>query len=282
MVQVIAAVLSSLFLNISPVLQSIDARTSSDALSFRPGLLAHLVRRPVWLVGSLLGAVAVGLELFALTRLPLSFVQPLLAGGILVMPLASRLLLRESLSVRWFAASILIVSGVIILGRALPASSMDADAPGEPFLVFLTASAVVLYLVLREIRNPALLSLIAGACYGGSAIWLKVLAVSFSPWQIATLAPALAGFAAVGFLAEMTALQRSPATSVAPPILALTTVLPVLAGHIVLGEPWPHPAVTILGFALTVIPALWLAAHFSPLVESAAPSRTPAGHPAGA
>jgi len=263
MLQVVSAVLASLFFNLSPVLQSIDARASSSSLSFRPALIVHLVCRPVWLLGTCLGAAAVGLEMFSLTTLPLGFVQPLLAGGILVIPLASALLLDEPPASPWFAGSGMIIVGVLILGTALPQATGGGHHMNELLLLLLAALAVSIYFLLRDVRSPGLLAAVAGCALGADAVFLKTLSVSFGPRQILALVPVLAAFAAIGFLAEMSALQQRSATGVVPTVLALTTVIPVFVGHVALGEVWPRPGLTLLGFALTLLPALWIAAHFA-------------------
>jgi hypothetical protein len=127
-----------------------------------------------------------------------------------------------------------------------------------------TVLGIVVYLLVRQVRNPVLLGVVAGFGFSGSAIFAKLLAISFGLLRFVELAPVLAALACIGFLAEMSALQRTSPTTIAPIILALTTVLPIVIGRAVLGERWPHPVPTALGFALTVLPALWLVAHYSP------------------
>lgn len=275
MLALIAAILASILFNVSPVLQAIDARSSSPALSFRLTLLLYLVQRPLWVLGSVAGVVGVILELYGLARLQLAFVQPLMAGGVMVMPLAARVFLGESLSPRWFLGSACIVGGVAALGAALPPAAPASGLPGEPLVILLTLAAIVVYLLVREIRAPALLGIVAGFGFTGSAIFAKLVAVSFSLFHFLELAPVLAAFACIGFLAEMSAMQRTSPTTIAPTILALTTVLPILFGHFVLGERWPHLALTFLGFALTVLPALWFVAHYSLDAVTSKPAEPP-------
>lgn len=259
----IAAILASVFFNISLVLQSIDARESPDALSFRPALVLHLLQRPVWVLGSALGLLAVALETFALTRLPLAFVQPVIAAGVLILPPAARLLLREPLRLDSAAAAAIIVAGILVLGSTVPSSSQTtptASVLGELLPALL---AVGVYLLLRDVRDPRLLCLVAGVAYGGTGIFTKLLAASPDLVRAGFALAALASLGAVGFLAEMSALQRMTPTRAAPVILALTTVIPVVGARLLLGEHWPHAVLTILGLGLTVLPAMWLVARFS-------------------
>ena len=117
---------------------------------------------------------------------------------------------------------------------------------------------------------------------GTSPIFFKLLAMSFGLLRFVELAPVLAALACIGFLAEMSALQRTSPTTIAPIILALTTVLPIVIGRAVLGERWPHPVVTLLGFALTVLPALWFVAHSSlDAIGAPAPADRPLSHAEG-
>jgi drug/metabolite transporter (DMT)-like permease len=225
--------------------------------------------------------VGVLLELYALAHLQLAFVQPLLAGGVLILPLAAHLLLDEPLAPRWFGGSALIVAGVMVLGMTLPPASRTV-APPEPVVLSLTVLGIVVYLLVHHVRTPVLLGVVAGVGLSGSVIFAKLLVTSLGLLRFVELAPVLAALACIGFLAEMSALQRTSPTTIVPLILALTTVLPIVIGRAVLGERWPHPVLTVLGFALTILPALWFVAHDAlDAIAAQAPADRPLSHAGG-
>lgn len=234
MLALIATILSSILFNLSLVLQGIDARASSATLSFRPGLLVHLIKQPWWVLGSLLGLAALALDVYALRTLPLGFVQPMIAAGILVFPVAA-VLLDQPFSWQVIVAGTAIVAGVIVLGDAAPVQSPGIRLAPGPVLVFALAAPID-YLLLRGWRDPALLAVIAGVSYGCTGLFCKLLAAGGSPVEMIVPALALLSVGIVGFLAEMSALQKLPPLVVAPPILALETLLPIVVGRVLLGE----------------------------------------------
>jgi len=263
MPEVIAAILSSVLFNVSLVIQAIDAQESPGSLSFRPALLVHLFQQPAWLLGSAFGLMAVILEIYALTRLPLAFVQPVIAAGVLVLPLAARLTLGEPFTVDSLAASAVTVLGVLVLSTSIPLRENGTPAPTEQELLFSALIAIAVYLLLRGLKEPRVLCLVAGTAYGCTGVFTKLLAASTTKEAVATLLVVLACFGAVGFLAEMSALQKMSPTRAAPAILALTTVIPVVAARAALAEQWPNPPLAVLGLAMTVSAAMWIVGRVS-------------------
>ncbi len=79
-----AALLASALFNVGIVLQAVDARVAPRSLSLRLGLLARLLRRPLWLLGLSLGVVGVWPQAVAYSKAPFVLVQPVLALGLLL------------------------------------------------------------------------------------------------------------------------------------------------------------------------------------------------------
>jgi len=65
-------------------LQAVEARRAPSERALRPSLVAHLVRRPVWVGATALSLVGWPLQIAALTEAPLTLVQPTLALGLLL------------------------------------------------------------------------------------------------------------------------------------------------------------------------------------------------------
>ncbi|MBV9280277.1 MAG: hypothetical protein JOZ41_09370, partial [Chloroflexi bacterium] len=166
MLDVAATILASITFNLSLALQAVDTRSSSTSLSFRPALLFYLLRQPLWLAGSFLGLVAVALQLYALSRLPLSFVQTVIAAGVLVLPVAARLLLKEPLSARILLASVVVVGGVAALSAGLPGETAHVPPVAPPLLLVAAVLGMAVFLLLRGLNDPRLLCLVAGCGYG--------------------------------------------------------------------------------------------------------------------
>ena len=79
------ALLAAIAYDSGYALQAFEARRAPIEQSMRPGLLAHLVRRPIWLAAIGLAIVGWALQVLALTKAPLTLVQPVLALGLFLL-----------------------------------------------------------------------------------------------------------------------------------------------------------------------------------------------------
>src|SRR5580704_12023757 len=89
------ALTASLLFNVGIVLQAVDARAVPRALGLRIGLLTRLFRRPIWVVGWLLGIVGILPQVAAYAHAPFVVAQPALAVGLLLVLVLGRVLLHE-------------------------------------------------------------------------------------------------------------------------------------------------------------------------------------------
>jgi len=84
------------------------------------GLVQAVLSSPLVWGGIVLFAFNVLCYAYALTRIPLSTAYPLIvAGGLLIVLLASALLLREPVSLTLAAGATLITAGVVLVARAM-------------------------------------------------------------------------------------------------------------------------------------------------------------------
>ena len=107
-------------------------------------------------------------------------------------------------------------------------------------------------------RGAFLLVLAAGAADAWAAFASKLITDELHIGRpLAALAWALGAGAAVGlgFLCETTALQRRPATKVAPVILVMQIVIPVVLAPIVGGEKWGDTPLNggVIGIGLVLV-----------------------------
>src|SRR3954454_15400560 len=81
----------------------------------RIGPLARPIRNPRWLAATVLTVVGALLQLWALTLAPITVVQPVLAVGLLALPLLSRFVLHEKLHTPELVGIGAIVGGVAVI-----------------------------------------------------------------------------------------------------------------------------------------------------------------------
>jgi drug/metabolite transporter (DMT)-like permease len=249
------------------VLQALEARGADRDRALRPGLLAQLARRPRWLGGTALSVLGAGLQVAALSLAPLTVVQPTLALGLLVLLYLGRRVLGESVGRRELAAALVLVAGVAAIVAAAPARSdaVTSTVGLAVALVALAAAAAAPY-GLRAAGRPVrgeVLVLGAGCGDACAALAAKLVADALGrgAWVAAAVFAAMAAaFGLTALTSEMTALQRLPATRVAPVILVLGVIAPVALAPLVFGERWgatPLAAVGLGGGLALVAAATW-------------------------
>ena len=264
----LAAVASVLF-NLAIVIQAQEARELPQEREhgLQLSLIVRLVRRPRWLLGTALGLTAFPLQTVALLYAPLTAVQPADAAGLLVLLFLGARMLHERVGRRELVAVAAIVSGIVILTIAAPRREVT-QVEGAAVLLPLLAVAVVglAPLLLRRWIGASSVLVVAGAgfAFALGAFCAKIVADALDreAWLAMVLGLGLAAAAAaVGTLSEQTALQRRPATQVAPIIFAIELLVPVALAVLVVGEDWERSSLAgiLAGLALVVAGALSLA-----------------------
>lgn len=258
-------------------LQAYEARRAPAEKSLRPGLLIHLLQRPIWTAAIALAIVGWLLQVLALTKAPLTLVQPVLALGLFILLALGVKLLHEPVGPREWGAVALIVVAVGLVGYAAPEDV--GTVPRDAGLVMALAALVLVTVApfAMNLRAPppvALLIASAGAADGLAAFVSKIVSeeASAGRWALAAAWAAGAGLAVlVGLLSESSALQRAAATRIAPAVLVLQIAIPVVLAPLVGGEPWGSTplggAVLVLALGLLSLGVLVLAA--SPAVVGA-------------
>jgi hypothetical protein len=269
-VGVLAAALASGLYNSGLLLQAEASRNEPVSVSFAPGLLVRLVRRRRWIAGSAIAVLGWPLQAFALTRAPLTVVQPLLAVG-LVIPLAfGKRMLGEL--VRWLDVlniGALVAGASLLVVLAPPRSSVTRVSAA--LVVALAALAAILVgallfaAVVRQHRGLMLI-LAAGSGFALSSVTTKLLADAISRGDSGASALWLAATAASGgaaLVGEMNALQVSPASTVSAVVLALETIIPVTLSPFLFGEAGSSSTASLAlrsaALALTICAAIALA-----------------------
>ena len=246
------AVGASALTNAGIMLQAAEARQrpqDSEVVA-----LTSLLRRPRWLVGTLLTAAAWPLQFAALLFAPLSVVQPTMAVGLVLVVFGGSRMLGERLHASDLMAALLLVAGIAVVGFAAPTQVTPhrIGASGVTALV-LAAALSLTPQVIPKLRGRGIWpTLGAGLAYSWTAMASDLLAQSANGhhWLGAAGWAAGVGMAALYATAtEMVALRSRPAGQVAPLLVAVETMVPVLLAPAVANESWRH---TPLGGAVLV------------------------------
>ena len=229
-----------------------------------------LFRSPVYTLGIVIAMAGWGLHVAALSLAPISLVQSVIAGGLVLLTVtADRLFGHEVTRREWIGV------GLAALGLAFLAATLEgaggaahSDYETSRLVVYLAivcvAAVVAAVAAIGSAREGVMLGVAAGMFWAASDSSIKALsgdlgdaawtAIVFSP-----LAVMIALASAVGLVLSARSLQVGKAV----PVIALTSVaanaLTIAAGPLVFEEPFPDEplaiAVRLMAFTLVIVAA---------------------------
>ncbi|MEA2448273.1 MAG: hypothetical protein QOG63_205 [Thermoleophilaceae bacterium] len=257
---VLLACLASFLFNGGIALQALEAREVPPEHGLRLSLIGQLVRRRRWLAGTGLNALALPTQTAALLLAPLTAVQPADAAGLLLLLFLGSRMLGERVGRLELAAVVALAGGIVLLTAAAPKRHVTYISGVDVLIPLLVVAMLALApLALRRVTGPDSIVVVLGAgfAFAFTAFMVKLAADAIDEGEplhlIAAVGVAGAG-AVVGMLSEQTALQRRPATKVAPVIFVIELLVPVLLAVIVVGENWGG-SVGLIVVAIAVIVA---------------------------
>ena len=193
-------------------------------------------------------------------------------------------ILGEHVGPREIAAVVLIIASVGVFAWAAPREISDVER-GAGLVVALSILAVVTLLpyaigILGRRTYPMLLLVAsAGAADGMAAFVAKIVAQDASEGALLAVvawAALVAAVVIVGVVSESTALQKFAATRVAPTVLVMQIVIPVVLAPLVGGESWSN---TPLGGAVLVMALVTVSLGAGLLASSPSVAKLAVGEP---
>jgi drug/metabolite transporter (DMT)-like permease len=266
---VAAAVAAALLFSLSMVLQKREAEQVARGGVW---ILASLARRPAWLLALALQLAGFALQSWALTRAPVTVVEPVVAGGLVFVVLFALLVLRERPGRQELSGTLLLALGLGLLVSNFQTVSAFRRV-SEHDLGLATAAALGLTLLLVALarapfanRAALLLGTAAGVGQGMSdamnrlaGAWWEPRAGWIPPRSMGWLATALlAFFGLIGLVVAQNALRRYRANSVVPCILGAQVVIPIAVASALFGERMPDAPVALGAAAFLTVAGLGL------------------------
>jgi drug/metabolite transporter (DMT)-like permease len=239
-----AALLASLLFNVGIVLQAVDARAVPRALGLRLGLLRRLFARPRWVVGWLLGVVGVGPQILAYANAPFVIVQPALSVGLLLVLALGLRILGERVGWVDVLGVVAIIAGVGLVAWGAPSHTEThrSSIAVVGVVAAISLAGLAPFLVRGSRFDSAMLTIVAAGCgFGATNIATKLVGDDFNMahygnatiWGLVGVAMGVAAT-----VTNMTAFQRSAATTVVPVSTAVQTFLPIVLEPLFLRERW--------------------------------------------
>jgi hypothetical protein len=267
--------------NAGVVLQSSGAYGSGEHRIMHPSLFLHLVRVPSWVSGVALNLVGWVFQVWALTLASLTFVQPALGTGMILLLAFAWLVLGRRPTARDGAAALAFAAGIALLSRFAPRAHHGtrhvAAWVAAGAVISVVAVAPLVLRAVRRVPGHLVLSACVGFAYAITGLSSEVVSRGIDarrPEIILGGVLVTAAFGLVGFLTETSALVTGGVTQVVAVVVAVDTVLPVGLAPFLFGEHWPrtpaHLAALAAGIVLSIGAAVVLAT--SPAVTQTLPA----------
>ncbi|MDQ6778549.1 MAG: hypothetical protein M3071_20530 [Actinomycetota bacterium] len=226
---------------------------------------AELFRSPLYTLGILIALGSWGLHVGALALAPISIVQSVIAGGLVLLTVvANRLFGVRVVGREWLWVALMAI-GLAFLAATLGSDVHGAHSHYPPgvlaeYLIVVSAAGL---LVTAFAKRGTTLGMGAGLLWAASDTSIKALSSHLHTLGIGVLVHPLAFViliaSLVGLLVSARSLQLGEAVAVIALTSAAANLLTIAAGPIVFGEPMPAGggaiALRLAAFALVIVAA---------------------------
>ena len=261
--------LATAFASVVGFLYKHRGAVESPAVEWRRPLWSSLVllRSRWYVLGIAIAMISWGFHVGALALAPISLVQSVIAGGLVLLTVVADRLFAHSVTRREWIGVALAALGLAFLAATLEGAGDSAhsgyDAPVLAAYVCASAAAGIAVAVAAtgaEHRGGVMLGAAAGLLWAASDVTIKALSDQLDEGIAAVLIDPLALVILALSLGGMLVSARSLQIGKAVPVIAVTSVaantVTIAAGPIVFGEPMPGDAVgvvtRVLAFALVI------------------------------
>ena len=233
----------------------------------------QLFRSKLFTIGMIVACVSWAFHIGAMAMVPLSVVQAVLAGGVVMLAIMAERAFGLKIGKRQWMGLGMTAAGLVLLGISLPAVHGAHSRFSVPGMVAFEGVLIVLGALLimgprigaKAHHHGVMLGGAAGILFGVSDVALKALTGAVgahgvlglvSPWLALTIPASI-----VAFYASAKSLQDGDAVPVIAVTATAANVSGILGGLLVFGDPLPSSAlgvmVEVLAFALVIV-AAWL------------------------
>lgn len=225
----------------------------------------ELFRSPIYSLGILIALISWGFHVGALALAPISLVQSVIAGGLVLLTVVADHLFGIEVTRREWIGVAMTAAGLAFLAATLSGDASSAHSRYDPgsLAVFLLAVGLVGLALSVATRKPALLAVAAGLLWATSDTSIKALSSHLGTLGWGVLIHPLAFVILIASLWGLLVSARSLQLGDAVPMIALTSaaanLTTIAAGPLVFGEPMPASdlgvVVRLLAFAFVIAAA---------------------------
>jgi hypothetical protein len=225
-----------------------------------------LFRARAYTIGIIVATLSWGFHVAALALAPISLVQSIIAGGLVLLTVIADRIFGHSVSRREWIGVALTAAGLAFLAATMSGLTEDRHSDYEPSMlaVYVGLSAALGLAAAagarRTVAGGPALAASAGLLWGASDVSIKALSGHLDSGPLGWIHP-LALVILVASLVGLAVSARSLQVGDAVPVIAVTSatanLCTIASGPIVFGEPLPDDplglALRLLAFALVII-----------------------------
>ena len=224
-----------------------------------------LFRSKWYVLGIVVALGSWGFHVAGLALAPISLVQSVIAGGLVLITVVADRFFGHSVTRREWIGVALTAAGLAFLAATLEGTVDEAHSDYDPLVFGVTlvvTTAVAVLLVIRNGANGPALAVSAGLLWAGSDITIKAL-TGHDGLGIGTIlhpfAAIIVVWSLVALLISAKSLQLGPVVAVIALTSATANVVTIAAGPVVFQEPLPEDPGALLirlaAFALVITAA---------------------------
>jgi hypothetical protein len=239
-----------------------------------------LFRSPVYTLGILIALGSWGLHVGALSLAPISLVQSVIAGGLVLLTVVADRLFGIEVTRREWIGVALTAAGLAFLAATLGREGHSALSHYKPgaLAIYVGVVGVAGLLLAARSRRATVLAVSAGLLWAASDTSIKGLSSHLGSLGFGVLVHPLALVILIASLIGLLISARSLQLGEAVPVIALTSaaanLTTIAAGPIVFGEPLPSGhfelAIRLLAFALVIVAAALTPPPLRPMPRASA------------
>ena len=224
-----------------------------------------LFRSPLYSLGIAIALGSWGLHVGALALAPISLVQSVIAGGLVLLTVIANRVFGIEVSRREWIGVALTAAGLAFLAATLDGDGHSAQSHYDPSTLAVYIAAVGLggLVLAAASRRATVLAVSAGLLWASSDTSIKALSSHLHSLGAGVIVHPLALVILVASLIGLLVSARSLQLGEAVPVIAITSaaanLTTIAAGPIVFGEPLPSGhlelAVRVLAFAFVIVAA---------------------------
>lgn len=244
--------------------ERLTGESAGSGLSVRQ--IVGLLRRPSWVVGTALLALAIVFQIGALSLAPLIVVQPLGVAAMVITAVLNSRMSGVRLPKRALVSLSMCVTGILLFVAVAAFTASDRPVTDSKLITILIifacvfVAAIIGFLILRH-RAVALFYIVgAGVLYGFVATFAKTIISRYMQqdldWLTLTCVLALIAGALFGMLFVQNAYSSGPPDLVIAGLTVVDPLVAIMIGIVVLNEAASAPLWAILCFIVTGIIAL--------------------------